>query len=106
MPPDPVPNPTASVVVTPPPSPAPPQVQQPQGPPDQLPQGPGPQQFQPPAQPTPQQKGLLHSAILGHGFKALMGNTTEYQQTPNGPVPVQVPNKPGISFAVFWLELF
>jgi len=102
--PDPLTNPVASVVVTPPPSPAPPQVQQPQGPPDQLPQGPGPQQFQPPAQatPTPAQRNILHSAAVGHGFKSLMtsleGTSTQYQQTPNGPVPVQVQNKPGQLF--------
>ncbi|MGD0511167.1 MAG: hypothetical protein ABSA33_04990, partial [Candidatus Micrarchaeaceae archaeon] len=89
--PDPVPNPVASVVVTPPPGPQPPQVQQPQGPPDQVPQGPGPQQFQPPTQ-TPQ-PGPWHRAV-----QALLGSTTEYQQTPNGPVPYQVPNKPGNLF--------
>jgi len=89
--PDPVPNPDASVVVTPPPGPQPPQVQSPQGTPDQIPQGPGPQQFQPPTQ-TPQ-PGPWHRAV-----QALLGSTTEYQQTPNGPVPYQVPNKPGNLF--------
>lgn len=92
--PDPVPNPTASVVVTPPPSPAPPQVQQPQTPPDQLPQGQGPQQFQPPTQQAPPpQSSPWHRAV-----SALLGSTTEYNQTPQGPVPVQVPNKPGNLF--------
>lgn len=92
--PDPVPNPTASVVVTPPPSPVPPQVQQPQASPDQLPQGPGPQQFQPPTQKAPPaQASPWHRAV-----SALLGSTTEYTQTPQGPVPVQVPNKPGNLF--------
>lgn len=53
----------------------------------------------PNAQPTPpsaQQANLAHSAMVGHGFKSLVssmgGTTTQYQQTPDGPQPVEVKN--------------
>lgn len=53
-------------------------------------------------QPSPAQQQLAHSALIGHGFKALVssmaGSTTQYQNTPNGPQPVEVPNKPGQFF--------
>ena len=113
--PDPVPNPAASVVVTAPPSPMP-QVQQVPGPdqislsqqaqgitpqgapvpaamraPINMPQG-APPNIQTP-QPQVQGPSPWHRAV-----SALLGNTTEYQQTPNGPVPIQVPNKPGNLF--------
>lgn len=89
-----VPNPDASVVVTAPPGPPSPQVQQPPNAPTQIPPAPGPQQFQSPSQaPPPSQPGPWHRAV-----QALLGSTTEYTQTPNGPVPTQVPNKPGNLF--------
>lgn len=60
------------------------------------------QPTQTPPQLTPQQQEAVHSHGLGSAFKAitnsLKGSTTQYQQTPNGPVPVQVPNKPGDFF--------
>lgn len=52
--------------------------------------------------PTAQQQNVAHSALIGHGFKSLIasmgGSTTEYQQTPDGPVPVQVKNSGGDFF--------
>lgn len=62
-----------------------------------------PPQAQPAApQPTAAQANLAHSAVVGHGFKALMssmgGTTTQYQQTPDGPVPVQQKNSGGDFF--------
>ena len=49
----------------------------------------------PPA-PTPQQQAQLatvaHAAKTGLGWNALMGTHTDYQQTPQGPVPVQQQN--------------
>lgn len=56
-----------------------------------------------PAQPiTPQQAQVVHSAVIGHGFKSLLnamsGSSTQWQQTPNGPVPVRVKNAPGQLF--------
>ena len=50
----------------------------------------------PPAPPTAAQANLAHSALVGHGFKSLVssmgGTTTQYQQTPDGPQPVEVKN--------------
>jgi hypothetical protein len=91
--PDPVPNPVASAIVTPPPSPVPPQVQNPPAP-DQLQQGPGPQNVTPPTQNQP----VKPPSPWQRAVHALLGSQTEYQQTPNGPVPVQVQNKPGQLF--------
>jgi hypothetical protein len=54
---------------------------------DQMPQG--------PQAPAPQVKGPSPWQKAVH---ALLGTQTEYTQTPNGPVPVQVPNKPGNLF--------
>jgi hypothetical protein len=48
-----------------------------------------------PFQPQPQVKGPSPWQRAVH---ALLGSQTEYQQTPNGPVPVQVQNKPGQLF--------
>jgi hypothetical protein len=52
--------------------------------------------------PNPQQAAqaatLAHAARTGLGFRALMGTHVNYQQTPNGPVPVQQQNKPGDLF--------
>lgn len=69
------------------------------------------QQFNSPAQPvgasgmggpSPQQAAqaatIARAAKTGLGFHALMGNHVEYQQTPNGPVPVPTQNKPGQLF--------
>ena len=47
---------------------------------------------QPNVQQAPAPSGW-HKAL-----QSLMGSSTQYQQTPNGPVPVQVPNKPGQLF--------
>lgn len=56
------------------------------------------QQMAPP-QVSPQ---LAHHAAVGGAWKALgnllEGTSTQYQQGPNGPVPVQVQNKPGQFF--------
>jgi hypothetical protein len=97
--PDPVPNPVASEISSPPPSlaqqnalangpanaPTPPPVNMPQ-------QGPMPAV---PAAPQPQVKGPSPWQRAVH---ALLGSQTEYNQTPDGPVPVQVENKPGQLF--------
>jgi hypothetical protein len=48
-----------------------------------------------PAQQQPQVKGPSPWQRAVH---ALLGSQTEYNQTPNGPVPVQVQNKPGQLF--------
>jgi hypothetical protein len=52
-----------------------------------------------PPQVSPQ---LAHHAAVGGAWKALgnllEGTSTQYQQGPNGPVPVQVQNKPGQFF--------
>lgn len=86
--------PPQSVSVTAPPQT--PLATQSQAPPDQIPQQPAP-----PA-PSAQQANVAHSAMVGHGFKALLssmgGTTTQYQQTPEGPVPVQVKNSGGDFF--------
>ncbi len=57
-----------------------------------LPQGQAPP---PPQTPQPQVKGPSPWQRAVH---ALLGSQTEYQQTPNGPVPVQTQNKPGQLF--------
>lgn len=77
---------------------APPQTQQQDAPqtgvvPQQTPpQNPNVSVQQTPQQPTAAQANVAHSAMLGSGFKALLGSHTTYQQTPNGPVPVQKQN--------------
>lgn len=56
----------------------------------------------PPPAPTAQQANQAHASMIGHGFKALLssmgGTTTQYQQTPDGPQPVQVKNSGGDFF--------
>ena len=102
------PNPDASNVVTAPPSPQP-QTTSPDMSSATIPQQPQ-TQFTPPAQAagmggppqvtmTPQ---LAQNAAIGAAHKSLgqllMGSSTSYVQTPNGPVPVQTQNKPGQFF--------
>lgn len=94
--PDPQTAPPQSVTVTAPPQT--PLATQSQAPPDQIPQQPTPQS----PVPSAQQANVAHSAMVGHGFKALLssmgGTTTQYQQTPEGPFPVQVKNSGGDFF--------
>lgn len=82
---------TPPVPLTPPPPPQPIQQQ------DQNQQA--PVQSSPVNGPSPE---LAHSALIGHGFKSLVnsmaGSSTQYVQTPGGPQPVEVPNKPGQFF--------
>src|SRR5271165_606313 len=67
--------------------------------------GAAPQQQAPP--PSPQQQAqaaqVIHAAKTGSAWNALgrlfEGSSTQYQQGPNGPIPVQVPNKPGQLFS-------
>ena len=94
---DPVPNPAVSAIVTAPPPLPPPQVQNPVSQ-DQVASGPGPQQFQPPTQPQPQAPAPQGPSPWQRAVHALLGSQTEFNQTPNGPVPVQVQNKPGQLF--------
>lgn len=94
---DPVPNPAVSAIVTATPPLPPPQVQNPVSQ-DQVASGPGPQQFQPPTQPQPQAPAPQGPSPWQRAVHALLGSQTEFNQTPNGPVPVQVQNKPGQLF--------
>lgn len=68
-------------------------------PPPQQPAQQAPVQSSPVNGPSPE---LAHSALIGHGFKSLVnsmaGSSTQYVQTPGGPQPVEVPNKPGQFF--------
>lgn len=48
--------------------------------------------------PAPQQPQVKGPSPWQRAVHALLGSQTEYQQTPNGPVPVQTPNKPGQLF--------
>lgn len=101
--PDNLPNPDASVVVTPPAGPPAPQTQYPDMGGQQIPQQPT-QAFNPPAQnvPTPQQAQAAHHSKLGMMWNALMPEHTVWgpsADNPNGPpVPTQVKDKPGQLF--------
>lgn len=97
--PDNLPNPDASAVVTPPAGPMPPQTQSPDMGGVQADQTPQPmQQMSLPGQSLPMQQAPPPQSGWHKALQSLMGNSTQYQQTPNGPVPVQVPNKPGQLF--------
>ena len=48
--------------------------------------------------PAPSQQAPHPVKAALHGWQALMGSSTQYVQTPNGPQPVQVQNKPGQLF--------
>ena len=101
--PDPMaPNPVAAQVTTPPPVPGvnnPSVVPNPQA-------GVGPEPAQPPVDMSGQAPSMgapSAPSVKGpspwqRAVHALLGSQTEYQQGPNGPVPVQVPNKPGNLF--------
>lgn len=53
----------------------------------------------PPTFPTqPQPQVVKSPSPWQRAVHALLGSQTEYQQTPNGPVPIQVQNKPGQLF--------
>lgn len=78
-------DPNAPPVQTPPPGMGAPQTQSAPMP-DQI----APQPTQ--AAPTPAQAQIAKNLKTGLGFHALMGTHTDYQQGPNGPVPVQQPN--------------
>jgi hypothetical protein len=58
------------------------------------------QSFNPPARGVPASQPQQPAPQSGwhKALQSLMGSSTQYQQTPNGPVPVQVPNKPGQLF--------
>ena len=106
--PDPIPNPAAANIISPPVylpadqnsdvSQAPAGMGGPQTPAASGMGGAPQQPQQTPQPPSPQAAQLARNVKTGLGFHALLGSHVEYQQGPNGPVPVPIQDKPGQLF--------